>query len=225
MKKKKIIFIAAFLLLVLAAVFLFRDNIVRGILSEYLARQLGADVDIAKARIDSNYNISIQSLRIRNDDGLDFHADSGVLRFSPLYFLKQGVRLNFKLQGVRFSYIDSKIIHSAFEALSLARIDELEFYSARGEFSYQAGRLLLKSLYLDGGLLRIDAYGMTDDTLIDFSIKLFLSKVLTSGIPESIRKVFFKQEGDWSNADLKITGSRDNPSINFSTDLFMLSVN
>ena len=101
----------------------------------------------------------------------------------------------------------------------------MEFYSARGEFSYQAGRLLLKSLYLDGELLRIDAYGMTDDTLIDFSIKLFLSKVLTSGIPESIRKVFFKQEGDWSNADLKITGSRDNPSINFSTDLFMLSVN
>ena len=225
MKKKKIIFIAAFLLLVLAAVFLFRDNIVRGILSEYLARQLGADVDIAKARIDSNYNISIESLRIRNDDGLDLHADSGILRFSPLYFLKQGVRLNFKLQGVRFSYIDSKIIHNVFEVLSLARIDELEFYSARGEFSYQAGRLLLKSLYLDGELLRIDAYGITDDTLIDFSIKLFLSKVLTSGMPESIRKVFFKQEGDWSNADLKITGSRDNPSINFSTDLFMLSVN
>jgi len=225
MKKKKIIFIAAFLLLALAAVFSFRDNIVRGILSEYLTYQLGADVDIAKARIDANYNISIESLRIRNDDGLDLHADSGILRFSPLYFLKQGVRLNFKLQGVRFSYIDSKIIHNVFEVLSLARIDELEFYSARGEFSYQAGRLLLKSLYLDGELLRIDAYGAADDTLIDFSIKLFLSKVLTSGIPESIRKVFFKQEGDWSNADLKITGSRDNPSINFSTDLFMLSVN
>ena len=224
--KKKIIFIAAFLLLLaLVTVFFFRESITRNVLSGYLSYQLKSDINIARARIDSNFNINIESLDIRNNNGFNLHADSGVLRFYFLRFLKQGVRIKFELQNIRFSYSDSKIINSVLEVLSLARIDGLEFSTAKGECSYRAGRLLLKSLHLDGKLLKLDAYGITDGALIDYSIKLFFSKMLTSGMPESIRKVFFKEEGDWSEADLKIAGSMDNPSINFRTDLFMLSVN
>ena len=224
MMKKKIIFAAAFSLFAMVAVFSFRENILRSIISRYLAHQLKADVDIAKARIDFNYNITIESLRIRNNDGLDFDADTGVVRFYPLRFLKQELRLEFELKDIRFSYSDSKIINNVFEVLSLARIDKLEFSAAKGELLYRRGRLLLKSLYLDGELLRLNAYGITDGAMIDYSIKLFLSKALTSGLPESISKFFFRQEGDWSNVDLKIAGSIDKPSINFSTDLFTLSV-
>jgi hypothetical protein len=222
--KKWIVSIIALILVVLCTVFFFREYIVKNVLSAYLARQLKADVDITRARLDSNYNISIESLHIRNEDGLDLHAGTGVLKLYPLYFLKQGLGIKFNLQDIRFLYSDIKVVNSVFEMLSLGNVDELKFLSAKGEFSYVAGKSVLKSLYLDGELMRVKAHGMIDDSSMDYDIRLFLSGALTSEIPEAIKKVFFKQEGGWSNAELKISGSRDNPSINFSTDLFTLSV-
>jgi hypothetical protein len=222
--RKWIISTIALFFIILCIAFSFREHIVKNILSAYLARQLKSDVDIARVRIDSNYNINIKSLHISNNNGWDLRADSGILRLYPLYFLKQGLRVKFKLQDIRFLYSDIKIMHSVFEMLSLGDIDELKFLSADGEFSYGAGRSLLKSLYLDGELLRVRARGMVDDSFMDYDIKLSLSMALISKMPESVKKVFFKQEGGWFNAELKITGSTDNPSINFSTDLFTLSV-
>ena len=222
--KKWIISITALFLFLLGAGFFFRDNIIRSVLSGYLARQLESDVDIARARIDSKYNISIESLRIRKDEGWSLHAGSGTLRLYPLYFLKQGCRIKFELRDIIFLYSDIKMIHSILESLSLGGVDELKFISASGDLSYTSGRSLLKSLYLDGELIRINAHGGSDDSFIDYDIKLFLSQALISEIPESVKKVFFKQGGDWSEAELSVTGKKDNPAINFRTDLFTLSV-
>jgi hypothetical protein len=222
--KKWFISIAVLILIISCAVFSFRGYIVKNIISGYLAHQLKADVVIARARIDSNYNINIKSLSIKNEDGLDLHAGSGVIKLYPWYFLKQGLAVKFELQDIRFLYSDIKVLRSVFEMLALGDVDELKFLSAKGEFSYGGRKSLLKSLYLDGELIRVKAHGMADDSFMDYDIRLFLSRTLTSGIPEAIKKVFFKQEGDWSNAELKVSGSRDNPSINFSTDLFTLSV-
>jgi hypothetical protein len=222
--KKWVISIIALIFIVSCAVFFFRGYIAKNIISAYLAHQLKTDVYIARARIDFKHNISIESLHIRNNDGLDLYAGSGVLRLYPSYLLRQGLGVKFELQDIRFLYSDMKVLRSVFEMLALGDVDELQFLSAKGEFSYGAGKSLLKSLYLDGELIRVKAHGMADDSFMDYDIRLFLSRALTSGIPESIKKVFFKQEGDWSSAELKISGSRDNPSINFSTDLFTLSV-
>jgi hypothetical protein len=222
--KKWIISIATLFLLLLGVGFFLRDNIIRSVLSGYLARQFESDVDIARARIDSKYNINIESLRIRKDGGWSLHAGSGTLKLYPLYFLKQGYRIKFELRDIIFLYSDIKMIHSILEPLSLGGVDELEFISASGDFSCMPGRFLLKSLYLDGALIRLNAHGGSMDSFIDYDIKLFLSRALVSKIPESVKKVFFREGGDWSNAELSVTGKDDNPAINFKTDLFTLSV-
>jgi hypothetical protein len=224
MMKKKVICAVIFLLLVLGAAFIWRDDILRGVFSGYLARRLDADVEIARVYLDDDYNMRVESLRVRNGSGFVFHAGSGLLRLRALHLLSRELQLEFSLKDIICSCPDSQIINSVLEVLSLTRTDELRFTDARGELLCNPGCLSLRALYIGGELLKIDAYGITDQAMIDYSIKLSLSKELTSRMPGPINKIFFKQEGGWSNVDLQITGSADNPSIDFKTDLFTLSV-
>jgi hypothetical protein len=223
--KRRIIFFIVFVLFIVSLLFFFRNHIAQGIVSAYLSGQLDADVHIERSHIGPYHTLAIESLSIRNKDEMYLNADSGVLRFYPFELLRKGLRLKFQLSDVFFSYPNSKIIDNVFNSLSLTAVDGLEFASAEGEFSYNKGIFMLKSLNLDGNMLKLNAYGMSGYSLIDYNIGLSISDLLTSEIPEQVRKVFFKADGDWSEVELQISGSKDNPSINFKTDLFTLSVN
>jgi hypothetical protein len=222
--KKIFILALAFFIAAGIVVFCFRQVIVKHGICIYLKSQIKSDIEIDKADVNSWDSIDLYSMRANNINGLDFAAGSGRFTFNTLTIFREGVKVRFALKDVRLDYKDSKIVSGIFDALSVGPMDTIEFSSIEGEFSRSKGQFMLRSLNASGQLMALSAYGISNDTILDYNIKMELSEALTSGIPESVKKVFFKQEGENFHAELHVAGNINNPSISFSTDLFTFTV-
>jgi hypothetical protein len=221
--KKKVVLISIFFFGFLTF-FCFRQGIVKQVVSAYLGKQLQADIDIKRIEFISLNNIDIYSLQLDDMNGLALSADTGNIRFDLFDFFREGIKVRFRLDEAELYYKGSELVTSILETLSLQDIDRIDFTSIDGEFSSSREQFMLRSINCHGESITLNAYGIAGDDIIDFDITMQISKELISGIPESVRRVFFRQEQDIFRAELHITGSADNPSINFKTDLFTFTV-
>jgi hypothetical protein len=222
--KKKFIFAAIFLAVIISLILLFRESLIRHGISVYLKNQLDADIEINKVIPASLKDIHMQSLSVKNINGLDFIAKSGSLSFDLFAFFREGIKVKFSLSDLQLYYNDSQVLTGILDALSLGHMDSISFESVSGEFSSNRGQFILRSLNASGPLLSLSAYGISNNAIADYSLTMLLSERLTAGIPESVRKVFFHKTGTSYQAKLHIAGNVDNPSISFATDLFTFTV-
>jgi hypothetical protein len=222
--KKTFILIIVILLIALSAIIYFRDPLSAKIFSAYLGNRLNADITAGKVHLGLGPRLEIEDLRIVNSRGLDCSVKALTLNFDLQPMFSKNLKLRFDLKDVGFSYPASKIVKSITGALSIKSPQYLHFDYVKGEFYCAGEENIIKSLDANGKLLRLFADGSVRGLFIDYSFKLSLSDELTAGMPESTRKIFFKQDSQYSEIELYVTGSIDNPSVNFSTDLFKLTI-
>lgn len=221
---KKFIFTAIFLTATAFSILLFRESLIKHGITAYLQNQLNADIEIDKIILASLKDIRIQSLSVKNMNGLDFVAESGSLSLDLFAFLREGIKVRFSLNDLQLYYSDSLILTGILDALLLGHIDSVCLESVTGEFSRNRGQFALRSLNASGPLLSLSAYGISNNAIVDYSLTMMLSEQLTVGIPESVRKVFFHKDSTGYQVKLHIAGNADNPSIGFTTDLFTFTV-
>jgi len=197
----------------------------KGLLPLYLSRQFNADVKIEQISLGFKEGIKAKGVSINSVRGLYCSIEEAVFDYDIVRIIKSGLNFNFSLKDVVFSYSESKLINGIVQALSIKSIDIFHFNSVKGEFYQRNEEIAVKSLEADGDLIKLFADGtIIKEARIDCSFKILLARELVTAIPDSVREVFFKQEGEWSEVELYITGDLDKPSINFSTDLFKLIV-
>ncbi len=218
------IFVTAFFIIALSVIIYFRDPLSAKIFSVYLGNRLNADITARKVHLGLGPRLEIEDLRIVNSKGLDCRIKASTLNFDLQPMFWKNLKLRFDLKDARFSYPVSKIVKSITGALSIKTPQHLHFDYVKGEFYCIGDENIIKSLDANGKLLRLFANGSVRGLSINYSFKFLLSDELTADIPESTRKIFFKQGSQYSEIELYVTGSIDNPSINFSTDLFKLTV-
>ncbi len=226
-KKKILIFISAFLavlLISLSAIIYFRDAITAKLLLTYMSRQLDSEVSAGKLCLQPGARIEISRLRITNNKGFNCNIEDTTLDVNAAALLERELSLDFLLEAVFLSYPESKIINNIAEALSISPLEVFSFDYIKGEFFAKGGETVFKKVHAKGSLIEVFADGSMREKALNWDVRLILSGKMISTIPESVRKVFFRQEGDSSEVKLYVTGSPDNPSINLSTDLFKLTV-
>lgn len=225
MKRTKILFSITLILLILSLLLVCLRNVFGArIFSAYLGSCLKAQVTTEAFCISMGPRIDIRGLKIANDNGLNCRIEESDLDIRGAFILKGQLACDFILKDVQLSYPGSKIINGIAEALSIKPVDVLDFDRITGRLRLNEDEIVIKSLDAQGELLRVSADGTVRGKAVNCYFNMVLTSELVSGIPESVRKVFFKQDADSSEIELYITGSTDNPSINFTTDLFRLSV-
>lgn len=191
----------------------------------YLGRQLNADVRIERLSWRFPGGVTARSISISNKRGLRCSIEEATIDYAIILIIKHGLSFDFRLKGVTLSYKSSNLINSIAEALSIKPLDVFRFDSVKGEFYQRREEVIIKSLVADGSLIKLFADGtIVRGSSVDYSFRMLLSERLIATMPDSVREVFFKREGEWSEIELYITGDIDRPSINFSTDLFKLIV-
>lgn len=223
-RRKTLILIVVIILLLFLPLVYFRDPLSARIFSAYLGGQLNADITIKKVHLGLGPRLEIEGLRIISSKGLDCDIKASTLDFNLQSVFKKRLGIRFYLKDVGFFYSTSKVIKGMTDALSIEAPQHLHFDYVKGEFYRIGEENIIKSLDAKGELLRIFADGSMRGLLIDYSFKFLLSKELTDKVPESVKNIFFKQDNQYSEVELYVTGSVDNPSINLSTDLFKLTV-
>ena len=223
-RKKVLIIIVVFIFLLLLSLVYFRDTLSQRLLVGYLSKRLDAEITTDKFHLGIGPRIDIEGLRIVNNKGFNCTVRETTLRVEVSSLLAMRIHLTFDLKDLKLSYPDSKIIKGIADILSIKPLDVLSFDSVGGKCYISREDITINSLVAQGKLLKVFADGSIRGKDIGYSFKLILSNELTSGIPDSVRKVFFKQSGQFSEIDLYISGSTDNPSISMNTDLFKLTV-
>jgi len=224
---KKYIYISILLLLIaLIALMASKEGILKSTTSNYIGKQLNADVEIDSAQIDLRNSIIKESgVDIVTDRGLSCTISDAEISYGSLIKLLSKKSFKFELKDFNLTYPNSKIINGIANSLSLDLEDLLKFDYVKGEFIQGENEIIIKALEAKAEALIFFADAtIKDDDHINGSFKMLLSKDIIAGIPEAIRKVFFKQEGDYSEVTLYVTGSTEKPSINFQTDLFKFIV-
>lgn len=198
------------------------------LLSVIFSKQLKAEVEIEEASLSLKDGILTKGISISNKRGLSCSIERATIGTDPLLPSLRRIKaipLKFELKDITLSYPDSAVINSITSGLSIKEPELLKFDTASGRLYRKDGALILKALSASGEYIRLFVDGtITDDSQISASFRLLLSGELIAGIPESVRKVFFKQDGAWSKVELYLSGDIKRPSINFSTDLFKLIV-
>jgi hypothetical protein len=222
-KKRAICIIIAILIILLISGYLVLNNeyILSNISGFYAGRWLNADVHIGKAVVSfQKKTITATDVFISSKKGLRCKIDTARICYNDIFSLVTDRAFSFRLDGIELSYPDSKVISGIAAVLSLKPIELLQFYYAKGLYSKRENEEILESVEAEGKLLKIYTYGSTvGEKNINYSFKIFLSGELIASVPESIRKVLFKQDGDQSAVELSVSGDIEKPSISFSTDL------
>ena len=219
------IYILIIILIVVVSLFTLRGPIAKFAVSAYIEKELDADVNIEKLRVNYRGKITLENTTLKNSNGLDCSIESAVIDYDIIFSISKGLKFDFNLYGVRLSDPDSKIINALSKSLSLKPLDVLDFSMVTGKFIRTKETLEIRSLNAKGKLLRIFADGtIVGDKTIDCNFKMLLSDEVVSEIPDSIRKVFFTSDGSWSEVELYLSGDLEHPSVNLTTDLFKLSV-
>ncbi|NQT96080.1 MAG: hypothetical protein HQ572_06470 [Candidatus Omnitrophica bacterium] len=224
--KKYIYILIVFLVLAVALAIANSEFILKRVTYDYVGNLLHADISIDRAAINIRKStLKETGIRITADRGLDCNIETAFISYGNILELVKNRSFTFRLEDVRLSYPGSEILNSVANALSIELQDVLKFDYIAGEFMRGQDEIVIKSLEASGRLLRLFADATIEDGKnLNCSFKMLLSQEMISTIPDSIRKVFFKQDGDWSEVTLYLSGSIDKPSINFSTDLFKLTV-
>ncbi len=225
MKRKRlsILIIVIVLLLIIPPIY-FRDLLSERLLVSYLSNRLDAKVTTDSFHLGLGPRIDIEGLNIVNNKGLNCVVGEATLRIEASSLLAMRIHLTFDMKDLKFSYPDSKIINGIADTLSIKPLDVFSFDSVKGKLYISREDITINALYAQGRLLKVSADGSIRGKEIGYSFKLILSNELTSSIPDSVRKVFFKTSGQFSELDLYVSGSTDNPSISMNTDLFKLTV-
>jgi len=224
--KKNIYIVIIFLVFIVGAAFVSREPILKAVTSGFLDEQLNAKTQIDNADINLiKSTITESGITISAERGLDCSIGEVNIHYGDIVKLLGGKRFVFRFEDLEFSYPGSKVLNGIANALSLELEDMLQFDYVNGELIRGKNEVIIRSLEAQSKRLKlfVDAT-IADNNKIDCSIRMLLSKEMIANIPESIRKVFFKQDGEYSEVTLYIAGSIDKPSINFSTDLFKFVV-
>jgi hypothetical protein len=169
--------------------------------------------------------VKAKDIEIRNRKGLRCSIKGAEINYKPLDVIREGINFRFRLKGVKLSYPESNVINGITHALSMKELDSLQLDSVEGRFYHRNRETILKALSAAGKDIRFFADGsIVKDSAINFDFRIVLSDELVANIPETIRKVFFKQDGSWSEVRISIGGTTERPTINFSTELFKLSI-
>ncbi|MDD5504543.1 MAG: hypothetical protein PHV77_04425 [Candidatus Omnitrophica bacterium] len=220
--KKTATLIVVFLAFI-CAVFVFRSALLKYAIESALARG-GCSAVVKKTGINPDLSIWLEGLDAQGKGNIGFYASGGNIKLEFKDFWKKGLRIKFDLRDVSIPRDRCGIMGKILNAVSLPDTGVLEFSSVNGTLYKRPGRFTVGSFNADGELIRIKADGVMDEKLADYRITLLFSRLLVARIPEVISKVFFKQSGDWFEADIEITGSLSEPAINFRTELFSLNV-
>jgi hypothetical protein len=195
------------------------------ILSFYFGNQLKATVKIAKASGNLLSRIKAKDISITNKKGLRCDIKDAEIDYQLLRMIREGINFGFRLKGIELSYPSSNVIGGITHTLSMKPLDSLQFNSAEGRFYYRNKETIIKSLSAAGEQIRFFADGsIVKDSAINYNFRILLSEEIVANIPETIRKVFFRQDGSWSEVKIYIGGTTERPTINFSTELFKLSI-
>jgi hypothetical protein len=221
--KKTIVFTSA-LFVFICAVFVFRSVILRRVIEFSLLRGLGCNAVVSQAGMNPDLSIWLRGLSVKDEGKIDLYANSADIRLGFANIRKKGLRIDFYLRDISISRLRWGLIDGILSAVSLADTGTLTFSSGEGTLYNKSGRFVAGSFSADGELVRIKANGMMDKGFMDYGMALSFSRILISRIPETVSKVFFRQSGDWFEADIEISGSVSEPVINFRTELFTLSV-
>jgi len=223
-RKRLLILIIVIVLFLIVSLVSFRDTLSQKLLVAYLSNRLDAKVTVDNLHLRLGPRIDIKGFNIINNKGLNCTIGEAILNIEPLSFLAMRIHLTFDMKGLELSYPDSKIINGIADTLSIKPLDVLSFDSVKGKLYISRKDITVNALIAEGKLLKVFADGSMRGKEIGCNFKLILSNALTSGIPDSVRKVFFKTSGQFSELDLCVSGSTDNPSISMNTDLFKLTV-
>ncbi len=222
--KKTYISIVVIIILLLSSLVYFRNLLSERLLVAYLSNKLDAKVTTENFNLGLGPRIDIEGLNIANNKGLNCAVGEVILHIEASSFLAMRIHLTFNMKDLKLSYPDSKIIDGIADTLSIKPLDVLSFDYVKGKLYISREDITINALHAEGKLLKVFADGSIRGKEIGYSFKLILSNELTSGIPDSVRKVFFKTNGQFSEVDLYVSGSTDNPSISINTDLFKLTV-
>ncbi len=222
--KRTPILIIIFFVITVSIIIYFRNELSQKLLEAYLSNRLNAKIATDNLRLGLGPRVDIEGLSIVNNKGLNCVIGKATLNIDASSFIAMRVHLTFDMRDVELSYPDSKILSGIADTLSIKPLEVLSFDSVKGKLYISREDITFNSLIADGRLLKAYADGSIRGKEIGCSFKLVLSNELTSGIPDSVRKVFFKSNGQFSEIDISISGSMDNPSISMNTDLFKLTV-
>jgi hypothetical protein len=225
MKKKTFLEILLFLILLLLFVAICVNNCLKYIVSAYFSNQFKTDIKIHTLSLKFKDGIQASGIDISNKTGLKCKIDRALIQHSITSLSRGWLAFDITLEGVKLYYPESAIIKGITNVLSLESVDSLAFDSVKARIERRGSENLIKNLSAEGKTLRLHVDGsIGNNSMLDCSFKILLSKELVSNIPEKIRKIFFTEDGAWSEVELDLKGDIKRPSINFSTNLFKLIV-
>lgn len=195
------------------------------ILSFYLSRRFDKDVTIEKASLRSIDRLALEGITVGKDAVAICMIDSALIGYEISGLIRRATSIGFMLRGVEILDLDTGVIKTISDGLSIDPFKISRFDHVKGRFSRKGGISIIKGLEAHADFIRVfvDAV-LTDDSKIDADCRFVIAEELLADVPEATRKVFFKSDGSDSNVELHLSGDMSRPSVSFSTDLFRLSV-
>ena len=199
------------------------------VLQTALGSRLGADVRVEEARVVFKEGIVASNLSVTNKKGLRCSVEKAIINFgcpSLIAMIKERtLYLPFKLINVRFQSSGSTAVGAITEALGFNQLELVVFDKAAGKLYFKGKEVVLKEIEAKGEDIELFIDGtITNESLINCSLKMLLSDELLAKMPEPTRKFFFKEDEPFSKVELYLSGEINRPSVNFSTPLFKLTI-
>ena len=186
---------------------------------------LKSDVSMQKCSISLKGDIIASGVDIKNEKGLHCVIGEADIKTDFMRLLRKELYMECSLKKVELTYADSAIIDGIAKLLTIEAEKLLVFDTVDGIIYIKSNETTIKDLNASGKDVSLFANGTTtDDENINYTFKLTLSENITSGIPEAIRMIFFKEQDNYSIVELYLSGDIKKPSINFSTPLFKLRI-
>lgn len=225
MKRFVSLLIIFVIFIILTVVVILKSPLAKHPISLYLSNVLKSDVAIKECNFSFTTGAKFKDLEIKSKKGLYCTVKDGEIKYDILGLLKNNLVLDCSLKSVEFSHSSSPVIKGITHLFGMGEVDLFNFDTVKGSLYIKPKEFIIKDLNARGKDISFFANGTTkDNKYITYSLKLMLSENITSKIPEDIRKIFFKQEQEYSIVELYLNGSLKKPSINFSTPLFKLSI-
>jgi len=222
--KKITLFVAILLICLIVTVYFFNEILTKNILLLALRPKFGNGIQIGRACLNRNLSIRLRDVTIIDKAHASFSAGSGIMRLNRFNILKMETGITCTFSDAIITFESNSVMGTVFSALSITGPSTIEFNSLSGDMLFRPKAYVLHKFVAEGPLIRITARGANQGKNLDYDISLQLSESIASEIPEAIKKVFLPQDGLWHEVELKIYGDVENPSINFNTALFSLSI-
>ena len=222
--------ILKFLIIVVIAIIFAFVIVIKTPLAKYpvsllFSNALKSDISIKRCSFSFTKGIKASDMEIKNEKGLHCIIKDAFIKCNFLGLIKNELFLDYSLKTVKFSYPDSEVINGIAGLFAIEPTYLLQFNTVDGAVYIKPNEIIVKDLNAVGAAISLFANGTTtDNKFINYQFRLTLSKNITSRIPEAIQKVFFKEQEEYSVAELYLKGSIKKPSISFSTPLFKLLI-